>query len=120
VAVAVFVVVALLGGTLADMARSRATEAYQRRREAELAAELARFLLYAGDLRSALDRAAERLAQVLGLEFAELQLEVVSADERRCAIPLRDGATPLGTLLVPADLPKAMQQRLRQRVVPSL
>jgi len=45
---------------------------------------------------------------------------VVSADERRCAIPLRDGATPLGTLLVPADLPKAMQQRLRQRVVPSL
>jgi len=50
VAVAVFVVVALLGGTLADMARSRATEAYQRRREAELAAELARLLLYAGDL----------------------------------------------------------------------
>src|SRR5258705_547081 len=71
VAVAVFVVVALLAGTLADMARSRAAEAYQRRREAELAAELARLLLYAGDVGSALDRAAERLAQVLRLAFAE-------------------------------------------------
>jgi hypothetical protein len=120
VALVIFVVVALLASTLADLARSRAAEAHQRRKEADLAAELTRLMLYAGDLRSTLDRAAQRLAQVFGLPFVALELEAVPADERRCAIPLHDGASQLGTLLVPADLTKPMQQRPRQRVVPSV
>jgi PAS domain S-box-containing protein len=120
VAIAVFLVVALAANTLAGVARSRAAEADQRRLEADLAAELARLVLPAADLRSALDIAAQRLAQVLGLAFAALELEVVPADERRSAVPLRDGARVLGTLLVPADLPKPTKQRLRERVVPSL
>ncbi|MDT5184558.1 MAG: hypothetical protein QOI29_2716 [Mycobacterium sp.] len=120
VALAVFLVVALSVSTLADVARSRAAEADQRRKEADLAAELSRLMLYTGDLGSALDQAAKRLAQVLGLAFAELKLEAVSTDEPHFAIPLRNGATQIGTLLVPADLPKPMQQRLRQRVVPPL
>jgi PAS domain S-box-containing protein len=120
VALVIFLVVALSASTLADLARSRAAEAYQRRGEADLAAELAHLMLRASDLRSALDRAAHRLAQVLGLASAALELEAVRGDKHRTAIPLRDGATLLGTLLVPADLPKPVLQRLRQRVVPSL
>jgi len=120
VALAVFLVVALSVSTLADVARSRAAEADQRRKEADLAAELARLMLYTRDLGSALDQAAKRLAQVLGLEFSELKLEAVSPDERHSAIPLRDGATQIGTLLVPADLSKPIKQRLRRRVVPPL
>jgi hypothetical protein len=77
-------------------------------------------MLYTGDLGSALDQAAKRLAQVLRLAFSELKLEAVSPDERHSAIPLRNGATQIGTLLLPADLPKPMKQRLRQRVVPPL
>jgi PAS domain S-box-containing protein len=115
-----FLVVALLVSTLADVARSRAVDAYQRRKEADLAAELSRLMLYTRDLGSALDQAADRLAQVLGLAFSELKLEVVSPDECHFAIPLHDGATQIGTLLVPTDLPKPMMQRLRQRVVPPL
>src|SRR6202171_5652353 len=120
VGLAVFLVVALSVSTLADLARSRAAEADQRSKEADLAAELARLMLYTRDLGSALDQAAKRLAQVLGLAFSELRLEAVSPDERHSAIPLRDGATQIGTLLLPADLPKPMKQRLRQRVVPPL
>ncbi|MDT5116597.1 MAG: hypothetical protein QOE30_2336, partial [Mycobacterium sp.] len=120
VGLAVFLVVALSVSTLADVARSRAAEANQRRKDADLAAELARLMLYTRDLCSALDQAAKRLAQVLGLEFSELKLEAVSSDERHSAIPLRDGATQIGTLLVPTDLSKPMKQRLRQRVAPPL
>src|SRR5882757_3911672 len=101
VALAVFLVVALSVSTLADVARLRAAEADQRRIEANLAAELGRLMLYTRDLGSALDHAAKRLALVLGLEFSELELEAVSPDERHSAIPLRDGATQIGTLVVP-------------------
>jgi PAS domain S-box-containing protein len=76
-------------------------------------------MLRAGDLRPALDTAGERMAQVLGLSFARLVPDTVAAGEHQCAIPLRDGDTPLGTVLVPADLPKQMQHRL-DRLVPSL
>ena len=62
VGLAVFLVVALSVSTLADVARLRAAEADQRRIEANLAAELARLMLYTRDLGSALDQAAKRLA----------------------------------------------------------
>jgi PAS domain S-box-containing protein len=59
------------------------------------------------------------MAQVLGLPFTMLEADTVAAGAGQAAIPLRDGDAPLGTLLVPAALPKAMQHRL-QRLVPSL
>ncbi|MDT5114155.1 MAG: hypothetical protein QOE20_6045, partial [Mycobacterium sp.] len=120
VVVGTFLAVALVANSLAYLARARAEELDQRRREADLAAELARLMLRAGDLRSSLDTAAQRLAQVLGLSSAGLELGAVPADDRHCAIPLCDGATVLGTLLVPAELPKPTAQRVRERVVPSL
>jgi len=115
-----FLVVALLANALAGLARARADEADQRRREADLAAELARLMLRASNLDSALDKAAHLLAQVLELPFAELHREVVSSDERRTAIVLRDGAVVLGTLVVPSDVPTRTLQRLRDRVAPPL
>ncbi len=41
------------------------------------------------------------------------------SDARCCAIPLRDGDSRVGTLLVPAELPRPAMQRLH-RLVPSL
>src|SRR5258708_3682560 len=61
----------------------------------------------------------QRMAQVLGLRFAMLEPETVVASAHQSAIPLRDGDVPLGTLLVPADLPKPMAHLLH-RLVPSL
>ncbi|MCW2685672.1 MAG: histidine kinase [Mycobacterium sp.] len=118
-AVAIFLPVALLANTLGGQARLRAAEADQRRREADLAAELGRLTLRAGDLRAALDRAAQRLADVLGLPFAGIELESVPSDDHRRAVPLRDGSALLGTLLIPADLPTPIRHRLR-RMVPAL
>ena len=87
------------------LAAARAVQA-ERRREADLAAELARLMLRAADLRSALDRAGELLAQALKLRFAKLELKDVTGDEGHSAITLRDGETVLGALVVPADLPR--------------
>jgi PAS domain S-box-containing protein len=120
VVVGTFLAVALVANSLAFLARARAEQLDQRRREADLAAELAGLMLRAGDLHSSLDTAAQRLAQALGLSSAGLELGAVPADDRHSAIPLCDGATVLGTLLIPAELPKPKAQRLRERVVPSL
>ncbi|MBO0865699.1 MAG: DUF4118 domain-containing protein, partial [Mycobacterium sp.] len=104
VVIAVFVIVALLCNALAGLARARAVEAEQRRREADLAAELARRMLRAGDLHSALDSAAECLTLHFQLPWAQFELEAVPGDEDRFAFALHDGATAIGTLLVPSDL----------------
>jgi PAS domain S-box-containing protein len=120
VALAVFLIVALLGNTLAGLARTRAAEADQRRREADFSAELARLMLRSGDLHDALDRTAQRLAQILGLSFAALTLEAVPTEGHDCTISVHDGGTPLATLLVPCDLPIPMMNRLRNHVVPAL
>ena len=116
IAVGVFLAVALLTNTLASLARSRAVEADQRRQEADLGAELAHLMLRSGDPRSVMDTAAERLAQVLELPFATLELDTIPSDQFRCAIPVSDSVT----LLVPASLPAQTLQRLRDRVVPSV
>ncbi|NMM90073.1 hypothetical protein B2J88_38040 [Rhodococcus sp. SRB_17] len=116
IAVGVFLAVALLTNTLASLARSRAVEADQRRQEADLGAELAHLILRSDNPRAVMDTAAERLAQVLGLPFATLELDTIPSDKFRCAIPVSDGVT----LLVPASLPAQTLQRLRDRVVPSV
>ena len=59
------------------------------------------------------------MAQVLALPFAVLEPSAVVAGEHQTAIPLREGSTTLGTLLVPAHLPKQVRQLLH-RLVPSL
>jgi signal transduction histidine kinase len=120
VVLSVFLGVALALGSVAELARSRAAELDERRVEADLAAYIARRLLHTGDLRPALQDASARIAHALGLSNAAIELKVVAGDERRTAVPLGHGNIAVGTLLVPADLSPATEQRLRERVVPSL
>jgi two-component system, OmpR family, sensor histidine kinase KdpD len=112
VALAVFVVVAAVVSTLSELAGSRARDAERRRREADLAAELARLLLGTPEPRAALPGAAKRIADALDVDSAAVVLEHVEGDERRAAIPLGDH----GTLVVPA----AAAEVARERVAPAL
>jgi hypothetical protein len=69
----------LLTGFVADLARSRAIEADEHRRTADLTADLAHLLLRAENLRSALPTAAYRLAQALKLPYAAIEPGAVAA-----------------------------------------
>jgi two-component system sensor histidine kinase KdpD len=111
VALAVFVVVAAVASTLSELAGARARDAERRRREADLAAELARLLLGTPELRAALPVAAKRIAEALEVDSAAVVLDRVEGDERHAAISLTEG-----TLVVPV----AAQSVARERVVPAL
>jgi two-component system sensor histidine kinase KdpD len=121
VALVAFVVVALVASTIAELARARALEAERRRREADLAAALARELLQGEDTSDALASAARRVAEALGLSSAAIVTGATPGDERRLALALNgaDGRQ-LATLLVPAGLPADTEQRLREQVAPAL
>jgi two-component system, OmpR family, sensor histidine kinase KdpD len=120
VALVAFLVVALISSSVAEVTRARAREAEARRREADLAAEMARLLLRGDDLAAALPTAAARLAQALELSSAAIETEARDGDERSVAFPLREGTNRLGTLLVGADTSEASLGRLQERVVPAL
>jgi two-component system sensor histidine kinase KdpD len=120
VALAVFLVAAIVASALANAARSRASEADQRRREADLAAEMSRTLLRGEDLRGALLVAAERLATALDLPSAAIELAAVQADERRLVFPLREGSRQIASLVVPTGIPESTLGRVQERVVPAL
>jgi two-component system sensor histidine kinase KdpD len=111
-ALGVFLVAAIVASSLSELARTRASEADRRRREADLAAELARLLLGTPEPRTALASAAKRIADALRIDSATVVLEQVQGDDRRAAVPLGE----LGTLLVPA----AAEQVARERVAPAL
>jgi two-component system sensor histidine kinase KdpD len=120
VALVVFLVAAIVASALANAARSRALEADQRRREADLASEMSRTLLRGEDLRGALHVAAERLATALDLPSAAIELAAVQADERRLVFALRDGSRQIASLVVPTGIPEATLGRVQERVVPAL
>ncbi|MEA2144059.1 MAG: two-component system, OmpR family, sensor histidine kinase KdpD [Solirubrobacteraceae bacterium] len=120
VALTVFLIAAVATSALADTARTRAVEADERRREADLAAEMSRTLLRGDDLRGALPVAAQRLAASLELGSATIDLEPVDGDERQLAFPLREGSRQLGTLLVGRETPEPTLRRVRERIVPAL
>ncbi|HYM45449.1 MAG TPA: ATP-binding protein [Solirubrobacteraceae bacterium] len=120
VALIAFLVAAGLASSVAEVTRARTREAEERRREADLSAEMARLLLRGNSLSEALPTAAARLSQVLGLHSAAIEMEALEADGRRIAFPLREGTRRLGTLLVGADTPEASLRRLQERVVPAL
>ncbi len=121
VALVAFVLVAVVVSTMAEVARGRAAEAERRRREADLAATLARELLAGERTQDALRTTARRVAESLGLGSAALELGEVAGNERHRALPLRglDGTT-LATLLVPSRVPNDIAERLTSQVVPTL
>ena len=98
--------------------RVRATR--ERRREADLAAEMARLLLSGNSLDEALRTAAARLAQTFELSSAAIEMEARDGDERTIAFPLREGSARIGTLLVGSDTSEVNLRRLQERVVPAL
>jgi two-component system sensor histidine kinase KdpD len=120
VALIAFLVAAALASSVAEVTRARARETEERRREADLAAEMARLLLRGNSLNEALATAGARLAATLGLTSAAIELESVDGDERSVAFPLREGTRRLGTLLVGADTSEETLRRLQERVVPAL
>jgi two-component system sensor histidine kinase KdpD len=122
VALAAFVTVAAVVSTIAEIARGRAVEAEARRREADLAATLARELLAGSETEIALRAAARRIAEALEIPSAALELGGGGAvDERREAVPLYNASRRrIATLLVPKRLPAATVDRLRNHVVPAL
>ncbi len=120
VALAAFLVVAALASSVAEVTRARTRDAEERRREADLAAEMARLLLRGNSLAEALPTAAARLAHTLDLSSAAIEMDAVEGDERKVAFPLREGPNRLGTLLVGAGASEAKLRRLQERVVPAL
>jgi two-component system sensor histidine kinase KdpD len=122
-ALAAFVVVAVATGLIGELARVRAQEADERRREADLAAELAQVLLGGLRVDEALAVAAKRLAAAIGVGGAALELQPVTPTDRQIAFPLRDpGDTgrQIGTLVLPATLSAEERERVAVRVVPAL
>jgi len=120
VALVTFLVVGGLASSVAEVTRARSREAEDRRREADLAAEMARLLLRGDDLAEVLPTAAARLAQALELGSAAIEMDAVEGDARRVAFPLREGTRRLGTLLVGAGTSEESLRRLQERVVPAL
>ena len=120
VALGVFLVAAVVASAVAELARSRAIEAEQRRREADLAADLARILLGGASVQSALGDASRRLAGALGLETAAIELGPARSDEGEFGYELRRGDQRIGTLVVSAERAGGMRDRLAERVVPAL
>jgi two-component system, OmpR family, sensor histidine kinase KdpD len=120
VALITFFAVAGIASSIAEIARARTRDAQERRREADVAAEMARLLLRGDNLMEALPTAAARLAHALELSSAAIEMETVQGDERTVAFPLREGTRRLGTLLVGADTPESSLRRLQERVVPAL
>jgi two-component system sensor histidine kinase KdpD len=121
VALVAFMLVALVVSTMAELARGRAVEAEGRRREADLAATLARELLAGERTQDALRATARRLAEALGLSSATLELGEVGGNDRHVAVPLATSpGTTLATLLVPRDVPTETMARVRSQVAPAL
>jgi two-component system, OmpR family, sensor histidine kinase KdpD len=120
VALAVFMVAALVTSTLAGAARSRAEDAERGRREADLTAEMARLLLGSGSGEEPLRAVAQRIAQAYDLASVSVELAWVDSDERRRALPLIVEGSRIGTVLVPAGTDPQVLDTLQDRVVPSL
>jgi two-component system, OmpR family, sensor histidine kinase KdpD len=122
VALAAFVLTAAVVSTIADVARGRAVEAERRRREADLAASLARELLAGTRTEIALRAAAHRVAEALELSSAAIELgDSGPSNARREAIALANGSGErIATLLVPTGLSADTAERLHANVAPAL
>lgn len=120
IGLAAFTAVAIAVGLVAELARARARELDERRREAALASELAQLLLGAERLQDALTPAAERLAQALGCPSARIRLGDDPAVAGAVQLPLQAGGETIGGLELPAGTPAGQRDRARERVVPAL
>jgi two-component system, OmpR family, sensor histidine kinase KdpD len=120
VAVGTYLIAALIAATVADLARSRATEAERRRQEADVAADMARVLLGGETLHEALPIASALLAERFELPGAEIVLGDPDLDASRVGLPLDLGPGLNGALILPAGVSEPVRVRLRDRALPAL
>jgi two-component system, OmpR family, sensor histidine kinase KdpD len=120
VALAIFVVAALVTSTLASRASERADQAERGRREADLTAEMARLLLGGGRIEDSLRAVAQRIAEAYELPYVSVELSWVDSDQRRRAVPLIVDGNRIGTVLVPSSVDPVAFDALQDRVVPAL
>jgi two-component system, OmpR family, sensor histidine kinase KdpD len=120
VALGVFLAAAVVAAAVAELARSRASEADERRREADLAAELARLLLGGASTEQSLDDASRLLADALGLRSATIELGPASGHATGLTFELRRGDQRIGALVIPGTVSPRVRDRLTDRVVPAL
>jgi two-component system sensor histidine kinase KdpD len=98
VALAVYLVTAVVVSELAARARRRATEAEQRAREAALLAEVSAALLDSDDVEGELPGIAARVAHVLGASDGSIELEPTTAGSPGSTHELAIGDRPVGRL----------------------
>ena len=120
VALAAFLGVALAASTIAEVARSRAREAEERRQEADLSAEAAKVLLGGRDPRDGLGVIAGRVAAVLGLRSAAIELDAAAPAARREVFALEAAGHQVASLILPAGLGDDVRTRVIERIVPAL
>lgn len=118
VALAVLLVTAVVVSSIAELARGRARIAEQRRREAELTAELAR-LFSAAPVESACARAAAMTASALDLEEVEISLGSYAVEGPAMRV-LRRGGAPVAVLRYKGKLDDDARTILNETVVPAL
>lgn len=119
-ALAVFLFAAFVTSASADAAKARAEEADDRRREADLGADLARVLLGGDDFDEALRLVGQRIAQAYGLASVLVEARWVDSDTRHKALPLIVNGSRVGTLLVARDADPETVTLLRDRILPAL
>lgn len=122
VALGAFIIVAAIASRVADVARSTARDAEQQRREADLAAALARVLLGSDDRAASFDEAARLVAAALPADAVRLEVPASSrpAGPEAVEITMMDGTMPVGRLVVRGIGGSRAEQRLRQRIAPAL
>jgi two-component system sensor histidine kinase KdpD len=119
VALAVYLVTAVVVGELAARSRRRAAEAEQREREAAFLADVSAALLEAKQVQDPLRQVADRTAKVLGVHRVRIELDSVRrAEARETAADLRAGRRHVGRLFFDAgDDP---DPRVLERIVSPL
>jgi two-component system sensor histidine kinase KdpD len=117
-ALAVYLVTAVVVSALAARARRRQEDAEQRRREAAVLAEAAGDLLRGVELTSELEKLADLAADALGVRAARIELGPAAAGDNEDAVPVEVALRRVATLIVPAgDTPDAA---VAQRFLPAL
>src|SRR6266540_409825 len=113
VALAVYLVTAVVVSALASRSRRREAEAERRAREASLIADVAGKLLETGQVQDELREIASRVARVLGSEGARIELDSVRRpEEHELAHDLRAGDLSIGRLFLEAEPDTEVADRL--------
>lgn len=117
-ALAVYLVTAIVVSDLASRARQRAAEAEQRAREETLLAELSIALLQGEEIGAQLDRVAQATAGVLGVPRARLELGARREAAGVSSLELVTNGRVVGMLYVDEDT--EISPAVRERFLPAL